>query len=527
MRRRRTWVLLVLVAVAAGLVYLAWPGKSTFTIGPATTYVTGPLDQQGYPDYVTALNERLSQGITPQNNANVLIWQAVGPTPEGGTPMPAEYFRWLGIEPPPEKGAYLVSWKGYLQERAKSGSKRETDPVSERIAAATPWPWQAKEAPEVIDWLNRNEQPLGLIVQASRRPDYYNPLMPERIEDGSPGLLGALLPAVQPCREAANALTCRAMLRLSQGQVDEAWQDLLACHRLGRLVARGGTLIEFLVGVAIDQIASKADLALIDQARLNSPQVLARLQDLRRLPPLSRVADKIDWSERCSLLETMLLTARLGTSYLEDVSRSTTTSVPPRDRPGIGKLLTRGINWDPALRNANRWIDRCVTALRMPDRTAREQAMAAMVRDLKLLRQQTMAPTNMGKALLSSSMRGETIGNMVICLMLPAFEKVQTAAERSEQTQRNLHLAFALVAYQRDHGHYPAKLEELAPKYLAKIPDDLFSGKPLLYRLEGQGILFYSIGPNGVDEGGRGADDDTRGDDLSVRLPVPRPRVKE
>ena len=104
--------------------------------------------------------------------------------------------------------------------------------------------------------------------------------------------------------------------------------------------------------------------------------------------------------------------------------------------------------------------------------------MAAIVRDVKLLRQQTMAAGNLGKALLSSSVRGETIGNMVICLMLPAFERLQTAAERSEQTQRNLYLAFALVAYQRDHGRYPGKLDELAPKYLATIPDDLF-GQPL------------------------------------------------
>jgi hypothetical protein len=106
-------------------------------------------------------------------------------------------------------------------------------------------------------------------------------------------------------------------------------------------------------------------------------------------------------------------------------------------------------------------------------------------------------------------------------------DKLQNPADRSEQAQRNLQLVFALVAYRRDHGSYPGKLDELSPNYLAKIPDDLFSGKPLVYRLEGKGILLYSVGPNGVDEGGRGPDDDPRGDDLSVRLPLPRPRVKD
>ncbi|HEV3447483.1 MAG TPA: hypothetical protein VG099_22775, partial [Gemmataceae bacterium] len=76
--------------------------------------VTGPLDKDGYVEYVTALNERLGKGTTPEKNANVLICQALGPHPEGSI-LPAEYFQWLGIDPPPEKGAYLVSWNSYLE----------------------------------------------------------------------------------------------------------------------------------------------------------------------------------------------------------------------------------------------------------------------------------------------------------------------------------------------------------------------------------------------------------------------------
>jgi hypothetical protein len=53
MRRRRFWptFLGILLAVAASLIYAAWPGRSTFTVGSDTTYVTGPLDKRGYVDY--------------------------------------------------------------------------------------------------------------------------------------------------------------------------------------------------------------------------------------------------------------------------------------------------------------------------------------------------------------------------------------------------------------------------------------------------------------------------------------------
>jgi hypothetical protein len=104
--------------------------------------------------------------------------------------------------------------------------------------------------------------------------------------------------------------------------------------------------------------------------------------------------------------------------------------------------------------------------------------------------------------------------------------KVQNAADRSEQMQRNLHVAFALGAYHREHGRYPATLDTLAPKYLTQVPDDLFSGKPLLYRPEENGYLLYSVGVNGRDDQGRWFDDDPPGDDPRVRMPLPKLREK-
>jgi hypothetical protein len=45
-----------------------------FPLGKETTYVTGPLEADGYIDYETALYEIAGKGITPDKNANVLIW---------------------------------------------------------------------------------------------------------------------------------------------------------------------------------------------------------------------------------------------------------------------------------------------------------------------------------------------------------------------------------------------------------------------------------------------------------------------
>jgi hypothetical protein len=95
--------------------------KPRFPLGKETTFVTEPLDSDGYIDYAAVLNERLRRGVTPENNANVLFWKALGPRPDGRK-LPEgfkEYFKWLGIKPLPEKGDYFLSLPRYLKEQLK------------------------------------------------------------------------------------------------------------------------------------------------------------------------------------------------------------------------------------------------------------------------------------------------------------------------------------------------------------------------------------------------------------------------
>ena len=58
---------------------------------------------------------------------------------------------------------------------------------------------------------------------------------------------------------------------------------------------------------------------------------------------------------------------------------------------------------------------------------------------------------------------------------------------------------------QSEQGHPPARLDDLVPNYLSKVPADPFNGQPLVYRPQGTNWLLYSIGSDGVDDGGRAA----------------------
>src|SRR6266446_2480599 len=117
--------------------------RGKFTISKETTYVTGPLDKDGYIDYAAALNELLSKGVTPENNANVLIWKALGPHPVSAM-MSAEFFRMMGMEPPPEKGNYFIDQGEYIKDHLKLDLKSEKgDEFFKQVGRCSAKPWSS------------------------------------------------------------------------------------------------------------------------------------------------------------------------------------------------------------------------------------------------------------------------------------------------------------------------------------------------------------------------------------------------
>jgi len=69
---------------------------------------------------------------------------------------------------------------------------------------------------------------------------------------------------------------------------------------------------------------------------------------------------------------------------------------------------------------------------------------------------------------------------------------------------RNLTLtAVALQRHQLRHGKFPDSLQALVPAFLPSVPTDEMDGQPLRYKLKTDGsFLLYSVGENGVDDGG-------------------------
>ena len=449
-----------------------------------------------------------------------MLWKVFGPQPEGH-PLPPAFFKQLGIDEPPAKGDYFYGFSKHLDNLKLQPD--EINRIIDQQGFTTKRPWAVQDCPHVGAWLMINEKRLPLIVEATKRPHYFLPMVSSCDADGKRRpLIHVLNSGLQQCRELANLLAAHAMLRLGEGKDDEAWQDLLAIHRLAALVASGSNLIETLVGVAIDAIAGRADLAYLERAKLTPKQLQNRLKELQALPPICSIADKMDLFERFEYLDSLQAVRRGQFAFLNDLLP---IEVPKNLDPKTQERVLENIDWTAACRDGNIWFDRAVSTLKIKDRAGREKQLDRIDADLKALNIDAKSVQMMFEKLTTAGAEpnkqlGKAVGDMLVHEAMN-FRRIQNARERSEQIRYNVQIAFALAAYRVDNKRYPAKLDDLAPKYLAAVPLDVFTGKPLTYRPTEKGCLFYSFGPNGKDDEGRWYDDEPPGDDPGVRMPLP------
>lgn len=94
---------------------------------------------------------------------------------------------------------------------------------------------------------------------------------------------------------------------------------------------------------------------------------------------------------------------------------------------------------------------------------------------------------------------------------------------------RVMETGIALRRYQLKHGAMPPDLDALVPEFLDAVPLDPIDLKPLRYHLNPDGWQLYSIGKNGLDEGGNWQADPSVGgfgpspviDSLDIYWPQP------
>jgi len=478
--------------VAPATVPAAAPAKLKITVGRETTFLTDPpLRGDGTVDYVKAYDAALRQGVTAENNAFARILTVLGPKVASDKTRAAT-LEALGLKDLPLEGDYYQSFGDYLSAKGVAGDAQL--PFFGQLDAVKGHAWAAEEHPELAAWLAQEEKHLDALVAATARERFYIPAI-----STSGSMIDIWLPALGALRDAGNGLAARVSLRVGAGNLDGAWKDSLAGHRLGWLLTQQGTLIEILVGYAIESLMVKADGAILASPKLTAAQAKACLAELQGLT-LGGIGPCLDQSERLSALDAIMGIAG-GRMSVDGIAAGTGQRLTPEQAARI--------DWDVILRAINVQYDGMVAAANKPTFAERAAAWKEVSDGIGQGRKDAGAGGQPSEKKLAA---------VLLAILTPSVDRADILHDRTAMMAELERVAFALAAFKAEKGDWPETLDALVPGYLAAVPKDRFTDQPLHYKPTADGFVVYSVGDDMEDNGGSDARDKKGHFDLVIRV---------
>ena len=501
MPRRRIWrvaiysISFLLVLTAADMILVQM--RRTIHPGYDTTRITAPLQPDGSIDYLVAVDNRMSAGVTPDNNAAVLLLQAFGRKALAPKQPPDGVTDRLGMPHLPEQGDYFITHDEYTKQHPEWVREDLTD-------MNYPFTWPTKVDDLTAHWVKDNTKALSLVTQASRQTRFFIPLFAGyRYET----MIEVLLPHLLPFRDCANALNARAIMRIKEGDMAGFRDDVVTAHRIARLLSHQPTLIERLVAMHMEKTTCEVERVALDTGKFSGDQARALATELDALGDLPSFTDAVDQGERVFALDTLQALARQGPvragELLNAVLQQPDGGLAP---PAVFRFVP--IPYEALMRSVNQSNDRLLDILQKP-------TYQSSIFSFKQWEQQINA-----KRVEQLSVWDLMNKDWPMQLFAPSMLKILQTETTGQMERRLTQLALMLAAYKSDHGEYPASLADLSPAYLATVPIDLFTEKPLIYsRVENKYVL-YSVGPNGEDDHGK--KDDLVASTFVMETPPPK-----
>ena len=253
-------------------------------------------------------------------------------------------------------------------------------------------------------------------------------------------LIATLLPDVHMMRVALRALQVRAMWHWGEGRHEEAWQDLLACHRLARLVSENFSLVGQLVAMAIDGVACSNTSSFLPQTEMSLALAKRIQNDLNQLGETSSCQRALNLGERLSYLDAVVLVAT-SNDVAGDLSNLNGGSTP------LDATAVAAIDWNVLLRDCNKWHDKMQAVAMLPSRKQRKNEFRRVENELTQLSMHLRSPSAWIGSAFNRQHRSKMVSNVFAELMLPAVTAAFQAEDRSRTHSTLTRLAAALAVY--------------------------------------------------------------------------------
>jgi len=185
-----------------------------------------------------------------------------------------------------------------------------------------------------------------------------------------------------------------------------------------------------------------------------------------------------------------------------------------------GEMHWQNVNWFAATEDySGRYAKDTILFSLTPG--AEKESRAALLRHYAALIDAAKRPCEeQGPALARLDAEGDDMPVLARQLNLHGA-KICDRFRRGRAELRCAIVALAAERFRRRHQRWPQRLEELVPDFLAQVPADPFDGAPLRLRRLPDGLVIYSVGPDGHDDDGdvQGLPDQSKnGKDVGFRL---------
>jgi hypothetical protein len=315
----------------------------------------------------------------------------------------------------------------------------------------------------VLAGLAVSERELAALCDASRRPRSQFPV---RYEEWFSSLLRHL--SILKGAQVLLSLRCAAHLEL--GENDAAYKDAECALRVAELLREEPLLLSHLVRMAQGAIAVRTLWQGQAQHRWTDAQWASLLERLAQVEYVSGVTLAFEGERACGIQGI--------NSWIAHPELMSGSAVP-------------GISSRGFLRQNQIALARFQTRQLADLRAALSNAPLGGLAPLA-----AAASTNI-------PFEAWTPYNFLVCMLTPATDKAMARTARAQTINRMAIVACALERYHLAHGEFPERLDQLAPQCVAQVPLDPMNRQSLHYQRTDDGwFRLYSVGPNGVDDGG-------------------------
>jgi hypothetical protein len=347
------------------------------------------------------------------------------------------------------------------------------------LAAAARGDPAALASPELAPWLDANAGALATFHKAAQYP-----AKGWHFESTDGAALSVTFPSLTPIRTLARATVVQGRQLAATGQGGEAAERYLDVLAAGAHTGSGLTLVENLVGMAMQAPAAEALLDLEASPAGATLDYAALSRDAEAAYQPTRAAVDAIQGERAFFMDSV--------QRVWDVDPQTGACTFNRAKADELLSLVEDGNADPAGRQRD--LDR-VKEIGFEQTVALGAAYyEAMTAAMAL-----PYPHAHPRVAEIEKLLDDEEAHPLLRRLTPSLERYGFLKGRGEATRAATLLVTHLHAYRQEHGEYPASLDVFAGQNYAVDP---FSGAPFIYRRRGDDFVLYSVGGNGVNDAG-------------------------